>query len=71
MRRNTKTWLILISFISLISLILLAPTFIGDALPSWWQRIFPERGIRLGLDLRGGIFLMLDKISSFTFTTFP
>ncbi len=60
MRRNTRTWLILISFISLISLILLAPTFIGDALPSWWQRVFPERGIRLGLDLRGGIFLMLD-----------
>ncbi len=60
MRRNTKTWLILISFISLISLILLAPTFIGDALPSWWQRVFPERGIRLGLDLRGGMFLMLD-----------
>lgn len=60
MRRNTKTWLVVISFISLISLILLAPTFIGDSLPQWWQRVFPERGIRLGLDLRGGIFLMLD-----------
>ncbi|NIT13850.1 MAG: hypothetical protein GTN99_06320, partial [Candidatus Dadabacteria bacterium] len=60
MRRNTKNWLIVVAFLSLISLILLAPTFIGDSLPSWWQRAFPERGIRLGLDLRGGIFLMLD-----------
>ncbi|HSG32866.1 MAG TPA: protein translocase subunit SecD [Thermodesulfobacteriota bacterium] len=60
MRRNTKSWLIIISFISVISLILLAPTFVGDSLPQWWSKVFPERGIRLGLDLRGGIFLMLD-----------
>ncbi|NIP54840.1 MAG: protein translocase subunit SecD [Phycisphaerae bacterium] len=60
MRRNTKSWLIIISFISVISLILLAPTFVGDSMPSWWSKVFPERGIRLGLDLRGGIFLMLD-----------
>lgn len=60
MRRNTKTWLIVIAFISVISVILLSPTFVGDSLPRWWSKVFPERGIRLGLDLRGGIFLMLD-----------
>ncbi len=60
MRRNTKNWLIVIAVISFISVILLAPTFVGDNLPSWWSKVFPERGIRLGLDLRGGIFLLLE-----------
>ena len=60
MRRNTRGWLIAIGLISLLSVVLLAPTFVGDSLPSWWQKIFPERGVRLGLDLRGGIFLLLD-----------
>lgn len=59
MRRVPKGWIIIIFLISLLSLIFLVPTFAGDNLPSWWSKIFPSRGIRLGLDLKGGIFLLL------------
>ncbi|MGH7889567.1 MAG: protein translocase subunit SecD, partial [Thermodesulfobacteriota bacterium] len=39
--------------------IFLTPTFLGDRLPGWWGKIFPAGGIRLGLDLRGGVYLLL------------
>ena len=35
------------------------PTFLGDKLPSWWGKAFSSKGISLGLDLEGGIFLLL------------
>ncbi len=57
--RASRGWLLTISLISLLSIILLAPTFAGDSLPGWWGKLFPDRGVRLGLDLRGGIFLLL------------
>jgi preprotein translocase subunit SecD len=59
MRKVSRGWVLTIVFISLMSLIFLAPTFAGDNLPSWWSKIFPSKGIRLGLDLKGGIFLLL------------
>lgn len=59
MRRLPKGWIVTICFISLLSLIFLVPTLAGDNLPSWWSKVFPSRGIRLGLDLKGGIFLLL------------
>ncbi len=59
MRGVSKGWLSLIIAISILSIILLIPTFAGDNLPSWWGKIFPKRGIRLGLDLKGGVFLEL------------
>ncbi|MCD6319219.1 MAG: protein translocase subunit SecD [Candidatus Desulfofervidaceae bacterium] len=37
----------------------LIPTFV-PALPSWWQDIFPKNKIQLGLDLKGGIHLVLE-----------
>lgn len=57
--RASRGWLLTILIITVLSVILLAPTFLGDALPSWWGKLFPDRGIRLGLDLRGGIFLLI------------
>ena len=60
MRRLPKGWIIIILFVSVLSLIFLVPTFAGDKLPSWWSKVFPSSGIRLGLDLKGGIFLLLD-----------
>ncbi|MEQ9617631.1 MAG: protein translocase subunit SecD [Deltaproteobacteria bacterium] len=57
--RASKGWLITIFTVAVLSVILLAPTFLGDALPGWWGKVFPDRGIRLGLDLRGGIFLLI------------
>ena len=59
MRKVSRGWVIIIALISLMSLIFLAPTFAGDSLPSWWSKVFPSKGIRLGLDLKGGIFLLL------------
>jgi len=41
----------------LLSLISLAPTFFNDSLPSWWQKAFDP--IHLGLDLQGGMHLVL------------
>jgi preprotein translocase subunit SecD len=31
-----------------------------DGMPSWWKKIFPDRGITLGLDLQGGMHLVLE-----------
>ena len=59
MRKVSRGWVLTIVLVSLMSLIFLAPTFAGDNLPSWWSKVFPSKGIRLGLDLKGGIFLML------------
>lgn len=57
--RASRGWILTILIISVLSFTLLAPTFVGDSLPGWWGRLFPDRGIRLGLDLKGGIFLLL------------
>lgn len=57
--RASKGWLATIVVITVLSVILLMPTFLGDSLPGWWGKLFPDRGIRLGLDLRGGIFLLV------------
>lgn len=49
------------------SLVALAPSLpgIGSVVPPWWEQVFGTRGIRLGLDLRGGSHLLftveLDK----------
>ena len=59
MNRVSKGWVITIVFVALLSSVLMLPTFMGDKLPSWWGKVFPEEGIRLGLDLKGGIFLLL------------
>ena len=57
--RASRPWIITIAVVTVLSPILMVPTFLGDSLPGWWGKLFPDRGIRLGLDLRGGIFLML------------
>jgi preprotein translocase subunit SecD len=57
--RASRGWIITILAFTVLSVILLVPTVAGDALPGWWGKVFPDRGIRLGLDLRGGIFLVI------------
>src|SRR3989304_2999734 len=59
MRRASRGWIIVILIALLLSVIFLTPTFLGDMLPGWWGKVFPQRGLRLGLDLRGGIYLLL------------
>ncbi len=59
MNRVSRGWIAFIIFMTIMCGLLLVPTFAGDKLPSWWGKIFPSQGIRLGLDLKGGIFLLL------------
>jgi len=57
--RASRGWIVTILVVTVLSLMLLAPTFLGDSIPSWWGKLFPDRGVRLGLDLKGGIFLLI------------
>ncbi len=51
-----KFWLILIVLV--ISLVYLVPTFMGVNTPEWYKKL-NDRRIRLGLDLQGGMHLVL------------
>jgi len=59
MRRASKGWITVIGVVTFLCLIFLMPTFLGDSLPSWWGKVFPKKGLRLGLDLKGGVYLLL------------
>jgi preprotein translocase subunit SecD len=59
MNRISRTWIVIILMVTVLSIVLLMPTFFGDNLPRWWGKVFPNKGIRLGLDLKGGVFLLL------------
>ena len=52
----------LFKYLSLILLILstifIYPNF-EKKLPEWWRYFFPQNSINLGLDLKGGIFIVL------------
>jgi len=41
-----------------LAIIYLIPTFVSE-LPSWWKEFLPQNKIQLGLDLKGGIHLVL------------
>ncbi|MEI8355315.1 MAG: protein translocase subunit SecD, partial [Deltaproteobacteria bacterium] len=54
------TWRISLIFIFLfLSVIYLTPTLFTK-LPSWWQGLLPKDKIHLGLDLQGGIHLVME-----------
>ena len=57
--RVSRLWLTIIAVLVFLSGIFLVPNIYGDDLPGWWSKVFPARGIRLGLDLRGGVFIQL------------
>jgi len=42
-----------------ISLVCLIPSIMGSSLPAWWKSTLPSEGIQLGLDLQGGIHMVL------------
>ncbi|MFQ5579910.1 MAG: protein translocase subunit SecD [Nitrospiria bacterium] len=61
MKREVKGRSLFILATIVISILFLLPsTPIYSILPSWWGNIFPSRGITLGLDLRGGMHLILE-----------
>ncbi|MBN4054383.1 protein translocase subunit SecD [Nitrospira defluvii] len=46
--------------LTIAGLFLLPSTPIYSILPSWWGNVFPDQGVKLGLDLQGGMHLILE-----------
>jgi len=59
MSRNLKWKLLLIIFITVVALIYLVPSVVGQ-MPGLLGRILPQDKIHLGLDLQGGMHLVLE-----------
>ncbi len=59
MSRNLKWKLLFILFIMVVALVYLAPSVVGE-LPGFWGKILPQDKIHLGLDLQGGMHLVLE-----------
>ncbi|MBI3995802.1 MAG: protein translocase subunit SecD [Nitrospirae bacterium] len=61
MKRGIRGRLLLLSITVLISIIFFLPsTPVYPLLPDWWKNVMPSRGITLGLDLQGGIHMVLE-----------
>jgi len=58
MQKNLKWRLILTGIVLCAALVYLVPTLIST-LPGWWERYLPTDKVHLGLDLQGGIHLIL------------
>src|SRR2546426_1389924 len=53
--------LFLLSIGVLVSLVFFLPsTPLFSTMPEWWKQYLPNKGITLGLDLQGGIHLVLE-----------
>src|SRR5437870_13582906 len=53
--------LFLLSIAVLVSLVFFLPsTPLFSTMPEWWKQYLPNKGITLGLDLQGGIHLVLE-----------
>ena len=57
MSKNLQFRAVLVAALVSLALVALAPTLFRDKLPDWWQNSFDP--IHLGLDLQGGIHLVL------------
>ena len=53
-----KTFTILSILVFILASIFIYPNF-NSKLPTWWKYAFPDKRLNLGLDLKGGISIML------------
>lgn len=61
MKREIKWRVILLAWAAIFSILNVLPSLPGfDSFPSWWRRYFPHEKLNLGLDLRGGMHLVLE-----------
>ena len=61
MKKNIRTRVILLAFAVLVSILFFLPSMPWySAFPDWWKKYLPSKGITLGLDLQGGIYLILE-----------
>lgn len=49
----------MVGVVALAAIVVLVPTF-STSLPTWWGKLFPKERIHLGLDLQGGMHLVLE-----------
>ena len=49
----------LIIFFLALAILFLIPSLLGS-LPRWWTKVLPSEKIHLGLDLQGGMYLLLE-----------
>ena len=57
MLKSMKWRAILYAAINLVAVVYLLPTFVK--MPAWWEDYLPSEKISLGLDLQGGMHLVL------------
>jgi preprotein translocase subunit SecD len=61
MKRGVKGRFLFIAVTVVVSVVFFLPsTPWFTSLPGWWQRLLPHKGITLGLDLQGGMHLVLE-----------
>lgn len=61
MKKGVRGRLIFILLTVVASILFFLPsTPVYSKLPAWWGRVFPSKGITLGLDLQGGMHLVLE-----------
>lgn len=61
MKRGVKGRFLLIGVTVLLSVVFFLPsTPWFDSMPEWWKRLMPHQGITLGLDLQGGMHLVME-----------
>ncbi len=60
--KKVRGRLILLSVVLILSIVFFLPSYprLYQSLPSWMKRVLPDKGITLGLDLQGGIHLVLE-----------
>src|SRR5262249_6629927 len=59
MTRNLLYRALIVVAATLAAVVYLIPSVVSS-LPGWWKSVLPDQPIRLGLDLRGGMHLVLE-----------
>ncbi|MGA1875317.1 MAG: protein translocase subunit SecD [bacterium] len=59
MKGNLKWRFILIAMVTIVSVAYVIPSIFGSKLPYWWKKPLPSEKVHLGLDLQGGMHLVL------------
>jgi len=59
MRTRVKTRLIIVLIVLIGALVSVTPSLTAS-LPGWWTKILPSKAVQLGLDLKGGMELLLE-----------
>lgn len=59
MRTRVKTKLMIVLAVLVVALVSVTPSLTGS-LPGWWTKILPSKAVQLGLDLKGGMELLLE-----------